>query len=177
VLDGKVAVVFGGGPLADGLSAALTDAGARVDLPMGEHVDLVVHSGHALVPPMAIEDMHDMDIATIYDGAVRVALMALQSGRAAGATRFVLIIPSMAETGAAGFAALCAATEAVRLLALGAARQWREDGVTVNCLATAFPFEPEHVSDLAPAVVFLASEVGAGVSGVTIPVGGPAVGL
>ncbi|MEY2398450.1 MAG: Enoyl-(Acyl carrier protein) reductase, partial [Actinomycetota bacterium] len=101
---------------------------------------------------------------------------ALQEGRASGVTRFVFVLPSIVHSGAAGFAATCAASEAVRVLALAAARQWKPDGVTVNCLSVALPYT-DHRDEIAPVVAFLASDAGAGVSGVTIPVGGPELGL
>lgn len=77
----------------------------------------------------------------------------------------------MHEMGASGFVATCAAAEAVRVLALSAARQWVDDGVTVNCLVAA------PGDDIAPLVAFLGSDAGASVSGETIRVGGPPVGL
>lgn len=144
---------------------------------MREPVDIVVRVGHAVVQPMAIEDLHDVDITTIFDTEVRLALNALQRGRAAGATRFVMLVAAMAATGEAGLAAPCAASEAVRVLALGAARQWGGEGVTVNCVSLPFPFEPYHLAELASLVTFLGSDAGAHVNGVTIPVGGPVVGL
>src|SRR5205085_1837193 len=103
-------------------------------------------------------------------------LQVLRDGRAAGVTRFVFVVPSIVEMGAAGFGPTCAAAEAVRVLALGAARQWKADGVTVNCLAVPLPYEA-HADEMAPIVDFLASDGGAGVSGVTIAVGGPELGL
>ena len=87
--------------------------------------------------PAPIEDWSDADIAANYDDPARAALDALQEGKAAGATRFVFVLPP--ETGAA--------TEAVRLLALSAARQWADEDVTVNCI----------VGDNADAIAFLAS--------------------
>jgi hypothetical protein len=75
----------------------------------------------------------------------------------------------MGERGAAGYAATCAAGEAVRVLALSAARQWKEHGVTVNCIA-----RESADDDIAALVEFLSSGA---VSGETIRVGGPPQGL
>jgi NAD(P)-dependent dehydrogenase (short-subunit alcohol dehydrogenase family) len=129
----------------------------------------VVHvvAGAATAAP--IEDLSDADIEAQYDGIVRAALSALQAGRAEGATRFVFVIPSIAERGASGFATTCAAAEAVRVLALSAARQWNDEGVTVNCLRVA-----SEDDDIAPLVEFLSS---GSVNGETFRAGGPPRGL
>jgi NAD(P)-dependent dehydrogenase (short-subunit alcohol dehydrogenase family) len=136
------------------------------------HVSVHYVKGPAQGTP--VEALHDRDIRELYDDEASAALAVLQEGREMGVTRFVFVIPSVAQVGAARYAATCAAAEAVRVLALSAARQWRDEGVTVNCIAASFPYAPE---DLAPLVEFLASEAGACVSGETICVGGPEFGL
>jgi NAD(P)-dependent dehydrogenase (short-subunit alcohol dehydrogenase family) len=138
---------------------------------------VVLHVVTPVAPAKPIEEMHDVDIASMYDSEVRVALMLLKHHRAEGATRFVFVIPSMVEMGAAGHAATCAAAEAVRVLALGAARQWMADGVTVNCLSAPWPYAESLDDDIAPIVAFLTSDAGASVSGETIRIGGPERGL
>jgi NAD(P)-dependent dehydrogenase (short-subunit alcohol dehydrogenase family) len=140
-----------------------------------DHV--VVHVVAPVAPAKPIEEMLDADIASMYDFPVRSALMLLQTGRAKGATRFVFVIPAIVEMGASGHAATCAAAEAVRVLALGAARQWNAEGVTVNCLSAPWPYAESLDDDIAPVVAFLASDAGASVNGETIRVGGPPVGL
>lgn len=139
--------------------------------------DVVVHVVASVAPPMPIEQMGAADIETMYDSPVRVALTKLKEGRLAGATRFVFVIPSVVDVGASGHGATCAAAEAVRVLALGAARQWKADGVTVNCIAAPWPYAPTLDHDIAPLVAFLAGDAGADVSGTTIRVGGPELGL
>ena len=131
--------------------------------------DVVVHVVAPAPSPMPIEDLSEGDIEALYDGVVRGALSALQTGRADGVTRFVFVLPSMAERGAAGFTAACAAIEGVRVLALSAARQWADEGVTVNCLLVDSPDD-----DVAPLVEFLSSGE---VNGETIRVGGPPQGV
>ena len=84
-----------------------------------------------------IDTWTDGDIAARYDDPARTALETLQAGRRDGATRFVFVLPERVS----------AASEAVRLLMLGAARQWESDGITVNCI----------VGDNAAAMEFLAS--------------------
>jgi NAD(P)-dependent dehydrogenase (short-subunit alcohol dehydrogenase family) len=140
-----------------------------------DHV--VVHVVAAGAPALAVDDMSDADIESLYDAVVRDALSVLQVGRVQRVTRFVFVIPSIAERGAGGYAATCAAAEAVRVLALGAARQWTGDGVTVNCLAAPWPYAASLDDDIAPLVAFLASDAAALVTGETIRVGGPVSGL
>ena len=132
-----------------------------------DHV--VVHVVTADAPAMAIEALSNADIESLYDAPVRDALRVLQEGRARGVTRFVFVIPSLAERGAAQHAATCAAAEAVRVLALGAARQWNGSGVTVNCLLV-----DSANDDVAPLVDLLA---GSTMNGQTIRVGGPPMGV
>jgi NAD(P)-dependent dehydrogenase (short-subunit alcohol dehydrogenase family) len=137
----------------------------------------VVHVVAPVAPARPIEDLISADITSLYDGEVRMALLLLQQGRADGATRFVFVLPSVAERGAAGYAATCAAAEAVRVLALGAARQWNGEGVTVNCVAAPWPYAETLDDDIAPLVEFLSSDAAGRVTGETLRVGGPAFGL
>lgn len=113
--------------------------------------------------PTPIEALSDDDIARDYDDEAAAALRALQVGRGTGATRFVFVLP------VGGGVTTAAATEAVRLLALSAARQWVDDGVTVNCVVAS--------GDNTAIVDFLTSEAAAHVSGQTIRAGGPVPGL
>jgi NAD(P)-dependent dehydrogenase (short-subunit alcohol dehydrogenase family) len=131
--------------------------------------DVVVHVVAPAAAAVPIEELRDGDIEAQYDGVVRGALSALQSGRANGATRFVFVLPSMAERGAAQYAAACAAIEGVRVLALSAARQWADEGVTVNCVLVDSPED-----EIAPLVDFLSTGA---VNGEAIRVGGPPQGL
>lgn len=127
---------------------------------------------HVVAPVAAakpIEELTDAEVDARYDAPVRAALSALQGGRAAGVKRFVFVLPSISERGASGHAATCAAAEAVRVLALSAARQWADDGVTVNCVLVDSPDD-----DVTPLVEFFARGA---VSGETLRVGGPPRGL
>lgn len=133
---------------------------------------VVVHVVARDAQVKSIEDLGDADIASLYDDPVRAALDVLQRGRADGATGFVFVIPSIAERGASGYAASCAAAEAVRVLALSAARQWKGDGVTVNCLSAPWPYAESLADDIAPLL-----ELSGAVSGETMRVGGPPSGL
>lgn len=137
----------------------------------------MVHTVGVASGPSHIEDATDADIDALYDSEVRAALAVLQDGRRAGADRFVFVIPSIVATGAAGFGPTCAAAEAVRVLAIGAARQWEVDGVTVNCVAVPFPYSTSSDADVAALVAFLGTDAAAHISGTTIPIGLPEMGL
>jgi NAD(P)-dependent dehydrogenase (short-subunit alcohol dehydrogenase family) len=129
----------------------------------------VVHVVAPVAAATSIEDLTDADIESLYDAEVRAALAALQDGRANGVTRFVFVLPSIHEVGARGYAATCAAAEAVRVLALSAARQWKDEGVSVNCVSVESPDD-----DITSIVEFLSSGA---VSGETLRAGGPPRGL
>lgn len=133
---------------------------------------IVVHVVARTAQPGSVENLHDADIESLYDNEVRAALDVLKRGRADGATRFVFVIPAIAERGESGYAATCAAAEAVRVLALSAARQWIDDGVTVNCLSAPWPYAASLDEDIAPLV-----KLSGAMSGETIRVGGPPKGL
>ena len=132
----------------------------------------MVHVVARDAPAKSIEDLDNADIEASYDHEVRAALDVLQRGRADGATRFVFVIPAIAERGASGYAATCAAAEAVRVLALSAARQWNDTGVTVNCLSAPWPYAASLDADIAPLV-----ELCGAVNGETLRVGGPRQGV
>jgi hypothetical protein len=102
--------------------------------------DVVVH--RVVVPddPKPIEAWTDNDIAARYEHPASGALRVLQQGRATGVTRFVFVLPATTS----------AASEAVRILALSAARQWENEGVTVNCIVSS-------TGDDLPAIAFLTS--------------------
>jgi NAD(P)-dependent dehydrogenase (short-subunit alcohol dehydrogenase family) len=179
VLERRVAYVT---DTTDALGAAIaeafTDRGAWLTDSFDDHVDIVVHTA---VPPddvVAVEDMDDDAICETWDDPVRTTLLMLQAAYAAGASRIIIITPSVASVGAPGLSAFCAAVEAERVLALSAARQWREEGITVNCLATSLEPSDDDIAGLVPIVVFLASGGSAFLSGATIPVDvKPEVGL
>jgi NAD(P)-dependent dehydrogenase (short-subunit alcohol dehydrogenase family) len=64
--------------------------------------------------------------------------------RAAGGSSVVVLVPSIALAGAAGYAMLATVAEGLRVLAKGCGRQWAQHGITANTVATA----PHHwVSD------------------------------
>ena len=245
LLDGKVALVTGGGAgfgraialgLADaGASLAVLgpgrDAGERATVreiearggraaavvtgfaSRGEVEDAFAAAARALGPihllvhahvdPLALEarELEHVDDATwdaSCEATIRSALFACQAAhtqlRARGG-RIVLVTPTLALSGAAGFAALCAGYEAVRMLAKSAALRWGALGITVNCIApdasllgggggragpppslsaAALGTAGDARADIAPLVALLASEAGHFVTGATLRVDGGA---
>ena len=59
---------------------------------------------------------------------------------AAGGGSVVVVVPSIALAGSAGFAMLATVAEGLRVMAKGCGRQWAKNAITVNTLATA----PHH---------------------------------
>jgi NAD(P)-dependent dehydrogenase (short-subunit alcohol dehydrogenase family) len=210
-LDGRVAVLTGSGTaLGAGIGAALTGEGAHVhaldaSFPWasradaegalagaGDTIDVVVHA--AVVPEALVSrpfaDVDDAAWESIWEGTMRTSLWLCQAAfpyLRDRSGRIVFVLPTVSMSGAANLAPLAAATEAQRLLAKSAARQWGPNGITVNCLAAApelvvdgvrsdsltlsppalgGPGDPQ--TDLGPAVVFLASDAGHFVTGATI---------
>jgi NAD(P)-dependent dehydrogenase (short-subunit alcohol dehydrogenase family) len=99
---------------------------------------------HAALAPLALRSgaLVDVDEATwesIWELTMRSTLRCFQAAYrsfAGRGGRIVVVTSTVSMTGAAGLVPLAAASEAQRLLAKSAARQWGPAGVTVNCLAT-----------------------------------------
>lgn len=155
-------VVVGLGPLANGLADGLRDAHHTVAsspvtevsraafagqlhalaASMGGGIDLVVHTW---VHPAALvardladttdAEWHDACRSTL-DAAYRLA-QAAHPLLTASRGRLVYVVPTVALSGASGYSALAAATEGIRVLAKGIAKNWGAAGVTVHCLAVA----------------------------------------
>lgn len=66
-----------------------------------------------------------------------------RSLRASGGTSVVVVVPSIALAGGAGYAMLATVAEGLRVLAKGCGRQWAQHGITANTVATA----PHHWVD------------------------------
>lgn len=121
----------------DGARRALNEAARSLGPPHG----LV----HACVAEPALEPVPFVEVSEErWDSAWELTMLAtLRCFQAAYRSfdgrggRILVVVPTVAMTGAAGLAPLAAAAEGQRLLAKSAARQWGRDGVTVNCLAPA----------------------------------------
>jgi NAD(P)-dependent dehydrogenase (short-subunit alcohol dehydrogenase family) len=158
----------------------------------GGPIDVVVH---AAVPEVAFEaiDLADVDDArweAVWEGTMRTTLFVLQAAFRQMAGRggaIVLVTPTVAMSGAERLVPYTTAVEGQRLLAKSAARQWGPDGIRVNCVAPApeqVPIGVESMSvslappalggpgdvvdDVAPVVVWLASDAAHFVTGVTV---------
>ena len=155
MLDGRVVLVTGTDqPLGRGIASALEARGARiVDSPLPD-INAVVH---ARVEPTAVEPHSFMQgddelWSRVWEGTMRDALALCQSAHPhlarSGNGRVVFIVPTLGMSGAANFAPLATAAEGLRVFAKSTARQWGQDGITVNCVAVA----PE-LTGVDPAVV------------------------
>ncbi len=157
MLDGKVAIVHGGGVAGAMLAEGLAAAGAEVAISAASGdlgglaaefaeiagwlggVDLVVvpvvdPDGLA---PRPFADLDEADWRRLCEEplrAVRIALQAAHGVLADRGGRIVLLIPTIALSGAEGLAPYSAAAEGAHALAKTAARQWGARGITVNCL-------------------------------------------
>ncbi len=162
-------------------------------------LDLVVHA--VLVPgsydlvPLADTDRAGWD--TRCETVLRVGLACAAETHRALHTRggrFVVVTPTVALTGAAGLVPIVTALEGLRALAKSAAREWGEDGITVNCVAPplalvapdsaaadpgvevpALGRVPDGRVDVASVVALLAADPARVVTGSTIVVDGGVV--
>lgn len=107
-------------------------------------LDLIVHTWvhpEALVR-REVEQLTEQEwidaCETTLDGAYRLA-QAAHEHLAASRGRLVFVVPTIAMSGAAGYAPFAAAAEGVRALAKGIAKTWGKDGITVNTIAVAAP--------------------------------------
>jgi NAD(P)-dependent dehydrogenase (short-subunit alcohol dehydrogenase family) len=105
--------------------------------------------------------------------------------------RIVLVTPTVGLVGAAGLAPLALAAEGMRTLAKTAARQWGNDGITVNCVAPSLDVlgiahdvegtvapalgRTPDCGDLITVIASLLREVGRAITGTTITVDGGVV--
>lgn len=159
MLESRVVLVTGTDqPLGRGVATALADRGARiVDAPEPD-VDALVH---ARIEPAALEPRRFMDAdddqwSQVWEGTMRGVLSLFQevypSLARSGHGRVVCVIPALAMSGAADLSLLATASEGVRVLAKSTARQWGQDGITVNCVAVApelVGVDPAAVGDAA----------------------------
>jgi len=218
MLAGRVIVVAGGGTgIGRAIALGLEDAHATVTSVDGDFasradaeaalagareatgpLDAVVH---AVVDPAALTTEALVETAAAdwdrrCEAILRAALHCCQAARrelSGRGGRLVLVTPTIALTGAAGLVPYATAVEGMRAMAKSAARQWGDQGITVNCVAP--PVElmaPEHAAappglalterplgrdpdartDVAPVVALLIADPGHFVTGATIPVDG-----
>jgi 3-oxoacyl-[acyl-carrier protein] reductase len=143
LLDNKLVLILGGsGSVNDELARGLVALGAEVE------ADLSRATGRAdlvLIPvtdpggmtPATLADMDDDEWVRRCEAPLRDMRIALQQAHAVLAEHggsIILLVPTIAMTGAAGFAPYSAVGEGARSLAKAAARGWGAKGITVNCL-------------------------------------------
>jgi 3-oxoacyl-[acyl-carrier protein] reductase len=219
VLDGKVALIIGdAGAAGAAIAAGLAEAGAAVgtvaspqaklddrtaveqavDAVAGKlgAIDIVVlpvvdPAGLSPAPFAELSEAEWLRRCETPLRGVRVALQAAHKALKDRGGRMLLLVPTIAITGAEGLAPYTAVAEGARSLAKAAARRWGALGITVNCLAllpeqlhpgvqrdSAAPRVPNalgHVPDLeteiAPFIAMLATAPGI-VTGTTLMVDG-----
>lgn len=113
-------------------AAAIAEALAPIDL-----VVLPVVDPGGLVPT-AFAELDEGEWRRLCEAPLRAARVGLQTAHSVlreRGGRILLLIPSIAITGAAGLAAYSAVGEGARSLAKAAARKWGAHGITVNCLS------------------------------------------
>ncbi len=179
--DGTRTLLVGDGPLADGLHDGLVDrghvvaqvvpahAGARSDAGTGSgagisagisaavgligEVDLVVHVPQTPSSPTPLLDQSTEQWVEACEAPMAEAFAVARTCRPhlADRARLVWVVSTVAMGGAAGFAGSAAASEGIRALAKGAARQWGPDGLTTAVLAVApeVAFTPEAGAEVA----------------------------
>ena len=172
--------------------AVFVDALDRVDSEFGS-IDLVVHAhAHPLatragdIANLAERDWIDACESTL-DSAYRLA-QAVHPHLLATGGRMVFLVPTIALSGAAEYAAFATAAEAIRALAKGIAKTWGKDGITVNTIAYALGTDGDTAktslappalgriadieADIAPVVALLDSSDAHFVTGTTLVLDG-----
>jgi 3-oxoacyl-[acyl-carrier protein] reductase len=202
---GTAVAVAGSVPLAARLAAGLNELGAAaraVSLGRGwtrEDGRGALGAIDALVYAVALDLLEDRLLADTdeeqwaerAEEPIWAALVALQAGYAALGGRggpIVVVVPSIALTGAAGLAPAASAAEGIRQLVKSAARAWGRDGVRVNCVTAPledWSFAPDEAhrvpnrygpslegantpADLAGAVAILLDGAASAVTGTTV---------
>jgi 3-oxoacyl-[acyl-carrier protein] reductase len=162
-LQGKVALIIGdAGAAGAALAAGLADAGAKVatvgpaqakldDRAAVEAaveeiaakfgpIDLAVLpvTDPANLAPVVFAELSEpewMRLCEVPLKSIRVAMQGAHKAMKGRGGHMLLLVPTIAITGADGLAPYSAVAEGARSLSKAAARKWGEVGITVNCLA------------------------------------------
>ena len=164
--------------------AAIDEIVATIDVPDDARVIVPVLDPE----PGLFHALTDEQFDAMWEQPMRSVITQVIEARNAGATRIVLVTPTIGMSGAHHYAATAATAEAVRVLVKSAARQWGPDGITVNAVAVAprlFGIDEALVGsvsiappalgghgDPASVIAFLCSAGAAGVTGSTITADG-----
>ncbi len=97
---------------------------------------------HACVCVVAIDarekpvvSLADTDIDSLWEQPMRALIQDVVEAKRSGVKNIVVVIPTIAMSGASSYALQSAVAEAAHVLVKSAARQWGGDGVVVNCVA------------------------------------------
>lgn len=163
-------------------------------------LDILVNNAMGLPPQLPIETMADEDMDLTYQtgplASMRFMQLSLPHLKRRGG-RVINLASGAGISGLASYGCYAAAKEAIRALTRSAAREWGPFGITVNCICPAAITEkmsqwrqeaPEQyarivsevplgrlgdpVGDIAPVVVFLASDDARFITGATLMVDG-----
>ena len=150
------------------------DALEQVTRRLGRLDALVYAAGvpKVLVQPVSTLDEHDWYAQAV--APVKAALFCFQAAHAhlaATCGRVVVVVPTLAISGAPGLVAASTALEGQRILAKVLARQWGRDGIAVNCLLVSPTDSHPELDDDATgsAVVRRVSFMGSGDVGGSVP--------
>ncbi len=168
-------------------------------------VDGLVANAQTFRPVMALQDVTDRDLNTVFDTGPKGTLWGMQAVfphmRAQGWGRVVTMGSNAALTGASGYGPYSASKEAIRSLTRTAAREWGQYGIVVNCVcpvsvahrmppgddpdraavyAQTFASQPiardgDAVEDIGPIVAFLLSDACRYLTGQTLMADGGAL--
>ncbi len=104
-------------------------------------IDGLVANAQSFRPVTLLEDVKESDFDLVLETGPKGTLFLMQAVlpamREQGRGRIVTFGSSMGNTGAPGYGPYSAAKEAVRSLTRTAAREWGQDGITVNCVCPA----------------------------------------
>lgn len=84
-----------------------------------------------------VSTLADSDIEAIWEAPMREMIHHVVNAKRSGATNIVVVVPTIAMSGASSYSLQAAVAEAAHVFVKSAARQWGEDGVVVNCVAVA----------------------------------------
>jgi 3-oxoacyl-[acyl-carrier protein] reductase len=116
-------------------ATALDDADATVG---GLDAFVLVTANPRLGTPQPLVSLDALDWSGLIDAPLRATVAFFQAAHARlrdRGGRIVLVVPTLAMSGAAGHVAWATVSEGQRSLAKSVARGWGADGITVNCVA------------------------------------------
>jgi NAD(P)-dependent dehydrogenase (short-subunit alcohol dehydrogenase family) len=188
----------------DAIAVATSTDDGRTDLAAlfslaspGRPLGAVVHT-HVepdSLRPATLDTLSDADWDTRCEAQIRHAVHVFQAafdvfgpaaGRGSSPRRIIAVVPTVAILGAESLVPLATTAEGIRSLVRSTARQWGENGITINTVAVpsaslddgappgptvavaSLPDTTDHTEDLADAVAALLGPAGAVMNGQTL---------